>query len=220
MGILRDHYLSRSNFTAEPPLFMGLTHSSTGEVFTRSGPGPQHNRDYGLFARFTGPGGNRILVFAGIADVGVSAIVRFAGTADGPRSSTSSCRHSRNRYLARFEVLVEARGHSRTDLDSPISSVLTRCATHSPCRLGSCSTRGPTRSPYPRSAPRTSDDDPSALRMPFTCCRFLLHRSCTGTTCRTRAAGRASRRAPSAAAPHDRRNAGRRIPISTAESRA
>ena len=76
MAILKDYYFSRSNFSSDAPLYMSLARPASGEVFTRSGPVPQHNRDYGVFARFTGPAGNQIVVFAGIGDVGVSAVVR------------------------------------------------------------------------------------------------------------------------------------------------
>ena len=61
MATWREYFLARSNFTAEPPLFMSFARKD-GEVFTRSGPVPQLNRDYGIVARFAGPTGNQILV--------------------------------------------------------------------------------------------------------------------------------------------------------------
>ena len=117
MAILQDYYFSRSNFTTDAPLFMSLAHTASGEVFTRSGPVPQHNRDYGVFARFAGPAGNQIVVFAGIGDVGVSAVVRSVTSVAGTERIESLLRE-RDLDVARgVEVLVEADGHSRTDLD-------------------------------------------------------------------------------------------------------
>ena len=117
MGILRDYYFTRSNFAPDAPLFMSLTDSSGGEVFTRSGPGPQHNRDYGLFARLTGPAGNRIVVMAGIGDVGVSAVVRALHT-DAGDEQIAGFRDAAGIDAGNdFELLIEAKGHSRTDLD-------------------------------------------------------------------------------------------------------
>jgi len=116
MALLRDYYFTRSNFSIDSPLFMSLTHRDSGEVFTRSGPGPQQNRDYGLFARFSGPTGNQILVFAGIGDVGVSAIVRSLHTDDGRQHIDALLRSAQIDAAQDFEVLIEVEGHSRTDL--------------------------------------------------------------------------------------------------------
>ena len=119
MATWRDYFLGTSNFTAEPPLFMSLARKD-GEVFTRSGPVPQHNRDYGLVARFAGPTGNQILVLTGIGDVGVLAAVRFAGTELGIDQLETVLRTSEIDIHAGFEVLVEADGHSRADLGTRV----------------------------------------------------------------------------------------------------
>jgi hypothetical protein len=124
MGILRDYYFTRSNFEPDEPLFLSLTESSSGEVFTRSGPVPQYNRDYGLFARLTGPAGNRIVVMAGIGDVGVSAVVR-AMHSDGSDEQGAAVRAAAGIDAGDdFELLIEADGHSRTDLDSMVLRAL------------------------------------------------------------------------------------------------
>ena len=124
MGILRDYYFTRSNFAPDAPLFLSLTESSSGEVFTRSGPVPQYNRDYGLFARLTGPAGNRIVVMAGIGDVGVSAVVR-AMHSDGRDEQGAAVRAVADFEVGDdFELLIEADGHSRTDLDSMVLRAL------------------------------------------------------------------------------------------------
>jgi hypothetical protein len=121
MGILKDYYFARSNFAADPPLFMALTHAASGEVYARSGPVPQHNTDYGLLARYSGPAGNQILVFAGIGDVGVLAAVRALNTRTGlelVQAALAAGDVDVDVDAERgFEVLLEARGHSRTDLD-------------------------------------------------------------------------------------------------------
>jgi hypothetical protein len=119
-GILRDYYFTRSNFIAEPPLLVTLTNVGNGERFTRSGPGPQHNRDYGLFARVTGPAGNRIVMMMGIGDVGVSAVVRAMHAGAGRERTDELLGAAGIGATQDFELLVEAEGHSRTDLDFEI----------------------------------------------------------------------------------------------------
>ena len=115
MATWREYFLARSNFTVEPPLFMSFARKD-GEVFMRSGPVPQLNRDYGIVARFAGPTGNQILVLTGIGDVGVLAAVRSAGTAAGIDEVETLMRSAEIDAADGFEVLVEADGHSRTDL--------------------------------------------------------------------------------------------------------
>jgi hypothetical protein len=117
MAILRDYYFSRSNFLAEGPLYMRLVHDATGVEYVRSGPVPQHNKDYGLVARFAGPSGNHILVFSGIGDVGVLAAVRSLGTQAGLDRIGALLSSTDIEVASGFEVLLEAEGHSRTDLD-------------------------------------------------------------------------------------------------------
>jgi hypothetical protein len=115
MGILREYYFARSNFAADQPLFVSLTNSATGAVYERSGPGPQHNTDYGLVAAFTGPAGNRMLVIAGIGDVGVSAAARALATRSGFEMLAQPLQTLAT-TPTEVEVLIEAVGHSRTDL--------------------------------------------------------------------------------------------------------
>jgi hypothetical protein len=143
MGILRDYYFTRSNFAPDAPLFMSLTDSISGEVFTRSGPGPQHNRDYGLFARLHGPAGNRIVVMAGIGDVGVSAVVRAMHSGGGDEQSATLRDAAGIDAAHDFELLIEAKGHSRTDLDfTVLRAIALRTSGASPA-TGTTSTRGP-----------------------------------------------------------------------------
>jgi hypothetical protein len=119
MATWRDYFLGKSNFTAEPPLFMSFARKD-GEVFTRSGPVPQHNRDYGIVARFTAPTGNEVVVLTGIGDVGVLAAVRAAGTEPGIHQVEAGLRAAEVDVGAGFEVLVEADGHSRMDLGARV----------------------------------------------------------------------------------------------------
>jgi hypothetical protein len=119
MATWRDYFLGKSNFTAEPPLFMSFARKD-GEVYMRSGPVPQHNRDYGIVARFTGPTGNEIVVLTGIGDVGVLAAVRVAGTRLGIDQIEAQLRASEVDVDAGFEVLIEADGHSRMDLGARV----------------------------------------------------------------------------------------------------
>jgi hypothetical protein len=116
MGLFRSYFFSHSNFCAES-LFLELTHSVTGQIYAQTGPVPQRNRDYGLFATFTGPAGNQILVFSGIGDVGVLAAARSLNTREGIRQVEQRIETDELDMSNGFEVLLEADGHSRTDLD-------------------------------------------------------------------------------------------------------
>ena len=122
-SILRDYYFARSNFESSPPLFMSLVDTSTGTTYLRSGPVPQHNMDYGLVSRFTGPAGNEILVFAGIGDVGVLAAVHSLSTQHEAARIEEMLRSTEIEISNGFEVLLEADGHSRTDLDLRVVGV-------------------------------------------------------------------------------------------------
>jgi hypothetical protein len=116
MGFLREYYFGKSNFCSEPPLFMTLTHIAHGDAYVRTGPVPERNTDYGLFARFLGPSGNQILVFTGIGDVGVLAAVDSLSRSDGIGQVEQLLRSAEMDLSSGFEVLIEADGHSRTDL--------------------------------------------------------------------------------------------------------
>jgi hypothetical protein len=116
MGLLRDYYFTKSNFSSESP-YLDVVHSETGHVFARSGPLPKHNTDYGLFARFSGPSGNQILVFSGIGDPGVLAAARSLNTANGIQQIDQMLESGALDVSNGWEVLLEVEGHSRTDLD-------------------------------------------------------------------------------------------------------
>ena len=117
MATWREYLIGTSNFTVEPPLFMGFARKD-GEVYERSGPVPEHNRDYGLVTRFVGSTGNQILVLTGIGDAGVPA-VRIAGTDMGIGQS-KPVRTAEIDTGAGFEVLVEVDAHSRTELGARV----------------------------------------------------------------------------------------------------
>ncbi len=132
-SVLRDYYLARSNFESNPPLFMSLVDTSTGTTYLRSGPVPQHNKDYGLVARFTGPAGNEILVLSGIGDVGVLAAVHSFSTQRAAARIEEMLRSTEVETSNGFEVLLEADGHSRTDLDFRVIGVYPFGAESSKC---------------------------------------------------------------------------------------
>ena len=119
MATWREYLIGTSNFTVEPPLFMGFARKD-GEVYERSGPVPEHNRDYGLVTRFVGSTGNQILVLTGIGDAGVLAAVRIAGTDMGIDQVDTLLRTAEIDTGAGFEVLVEVDAHSRTELGARV----------------------------------------------------------------------------------------------------
>lgn len=123
MGILRDYYLTRSNFRMKQP-YLDVLRAATGRVFARSGPLPSRNTDYGLFARFPGPSGNQIVIFSGIGDVGVLATTRALNSEAGMKQIKDSIESSGLEVSNGWEVLLEADGHSRTDLDFRVLDVL------------------------------------------------------------------------------------------------
>jgi hypothetical protein len=73
--------------------------------------------DYGLFARFDGPSGNQILVFSGIADIGVAAAARALSTEESiGRIEEMIASHALD-PSAGLEILLEVDGQSRTETD-------------------------------------------------------------------------------------------------------
>jgi hypothetical protein len=116
MGVLGEYYSKISSFDVQPP-YLQVVRTETGESFTRSGPLPQSNTDYGLFARFEGPTGNQIVLFSGIGDPGVLATARALNGAEGIRQIEQMVASNAIDASGNWEALIEVDGHSRTDLD-------------------------------------------------------------------------------------------------------
>jgi hypothetical protein len=118
MGLLREYYFSKSRFQSEPP-FLNLTSAASGVSFERAGPVPGNNTDYALFASLKGPADNAMIIMTGISDVGVLASTRFFSSRDGAGQIEEILTSPDTPYndVGGFEVLLEVKGHSRTDLD-------------------------------------------------------------------------------------------------------
>lgn len=103
--------------------FDELIVKETGDVYVSGGglPSASRNyRDYGLFATFPGPAGNRLMVVAGTRDAGLMQTAQAvsdprhvarleAAAPDAPLGASPS-----------FEVLYEVSGLDRTNLDAAI----------------------------------------------------------------------------------------------------
>ena len=98
--------------------FRFLRNRKSGREF-RATPGRQENsQDFGLFASFRGPEGNRILVLGSIgSDLGLLALVRGATTAQGLQQLTALL--TRDGALPdEFEAVMSVSGFYRTDLSA------------------------------------------------------------------------------------------------------
>lgn len=101
-----------------------LVDKKTGKVFAARGPMSRNGVDYGMFAEFRGPDGNRILIFSSVAsDIGLLQIVRSM-------TSKTELDHIKSMLKAQgagatdsFEALFSATGYDRTDLTAKIVEV-------------------------------------------------------------------------------------------------
>jgi hypothetical protein len=116
MGVLRDYYQTKSNFVFEPP-YLEIVHAGTEQVYSRTDDSSARIRDYGLFARFEGPSGNQILVFSGIADIGVAATARALSTEDSIGRIEEMIESHALDPSGDLEILLEVDGQSRTETD-------------------------------------------------------------------------------------------------------
>ncbi len=123
LGPLAALYNSLSRYDYDRPKNR-LTDRKTGKVMEARDPMSREGVDYGLFAEFRGPDGNRIMIFTSVAsDIGLLQIVRSM-------TSKTELEHIRQMLIAQgdakpdsFEALFSATGYDRTDLSAKIVEV-------------------------------------------------------------------------------------------------
>jgi hypothetical protein len=114
LGLLRNAVFTGSRFRVGET-YDELIDQTTGKSYVSQDGGPDYagetRKDYGYFATFTGPQGNRIVIVAGTRDVGVmqtaeavSSREELAQIKDHAKGSTS------------FEALYQVEGVSRVNL--------------------------------------------------------------------------------------------------------
>ena len=117
MGVLGDYFLRTSNFSVESP-FLGLSRKDTGETFAWSGDLFGQTRDYGLFAKMSGPGQGEIVVFTGISGIGMLHAVRALTDQASSHELERYLRTTLNGIPSGVEVLFEVLGYDRVDLEA------------------------------------------------------------------------------------------------------
>ena len=122
MGVLGDYFLRTSNFSVESP-FLGLRRKDTGETFAWSGDLFGQTRDYGLFAKMSGPGQGEIVVFTGISGIGMLHAVRALTDQANSRELERYLRTTLNGIPSGVEVLFEVMGYDRVDLEAKTTVV-------------------------------------------------------------------------------------------------
>ncbi len=102
---------------------MRLEDTSTGEAYSASGSWPAQRKDYGLFATFPGPTGNRIMILSSVAtDIGLLQIARSMTSMQTITELEAKLTKAGPRDGA-FEVLFSATGIARTDFQAEIVAI-------------------------------------------------------------------------------------------------
>jgi hypothetical protein len=121
MGALRDYFFEMSSFAIDSP-YLELYRKDASERFVWSGHLFGRTRDYGLFSKLPGPGRGEILVFAGISPPGMLHAVRALTDPSTARAVERNVRERLNDVPRALEVLFEAKGYDRVDLEATMIS--------------------------------------------------------------------------------------------------
>lgn len=107
------------NYEQEP---RRLVDTVSGEIFAPSPGRREHANDYGLFASFRGPAGNRVMVFASVgSELGLLPLMRSVTSAAGlAELQARLTRDGRDPLPDEFEALVAVSGYYRTDLSAEL----------------------------------------------------------------------------------------------------
>jgi len=121
LGPLRDPVFSRSHFRFGAS-YDQLIDQQTGQSYVSEAflgaPGDQIYRDYGFFATFEGPAGNRIAILSGARDTAVMGLAEAMTRPDQLRLLEQAAGGRRD-----FEALFEVRGQSHVDLEARLISL-------------------------------------------------------------------------------------------------
>ncbi|MDU0352852.1 hypothetical protein RS130_01970 [Paraglaciecola aquimarina] len=119
LGLL-DAYFQGSNFRLKkntPALF----HKTTDKVYRITGQLHQEYTDYGSFAKFKGPSGNQVYLFAGFSDASIIQMAKYLTNVDKLNSAEFVTYYPQGESLKTgFELIFSASSFDRTDLDSNI----------------------------------------------------------------------------------------------------
>lgn len=114
LGLLRNAVFTGSRFRVGET-YDELIDQTTGKSYVSQDGGPDYagetRKDYGYFATFTGPQGNRIVIVAGTRDVGV---MQTAEAVSSREELAQIKDHAKG--AASFEALYEVEGVSRVNL--------------------------------------------------------------------------------------------------------
>ncbi len=116
LGALRDPVFSRSLFQFGAS-YDQLIDNKTGKSYVSeaflAAPGDQMYRDYGFFATFEGPAGNRIAILSGTRDTAVMGVAEAMTQPERVRRVEAATQGERD-----FEALFEVKGQKHVNLEA------------------------------------------------------------------------------------------------------
>lgn len=114
LGLLKEMVFAGSRFTFGDTYDELIDTNGRHYITQEGGPDParadQKHKDFGYFSTFTGPNGNKIVVVAGMRDIGVMQTSEAATDVDTLQAMTGQTRASA------FEALYEVEGMRRINL--------------------------------------------------------------------------------------------------------
>lgn len=130
LGPLIGHYLQQLRYDYDAQ-HGSLTDTLSHQSYLPAGELSHQRTDYGLIAKFQGPSGNHIMVFASVArNVGLQQIVSTLTSVDGLAAFESKWRDRYAEVPSSFEALVAVTGFRRTDLAAEVVDVNALPAPH------------------------------------------------------------------------------------------
>jgi hypothetical protein len=98
-----------------------LRDTGSGRVYAPSPGRRERANDFGLFASFRGPAGNRIMVLASVgSDLGLLPLVRRLTSAEGLAELRDRLADETGALPDAFEALIAVNGYYRTDLSAEL----------------------------------------------------------------------------------------------------
>lgn len=123
LGPLAGHYLLRSRYRYDGEK-LSLTDTQSHREFMPGGELGKQRTDYGVAAKFLGPSGNHVMIFASVGrNAGLLQIVRTLTSPEGLDAFESRLRAQSRGAPDSFEALLAVTGFKRTDLGADIIDV-------------------------------------------------------------------------------------------------
>ncbi len=116
LGPLASDYHGQSHYRFDAATAT-ITDTESDRQYQPEGDLADHHTEYALVARYTGPGGNCVMLFtAGGRNAGLMQVVRMLTSPEGLEKMRPSSGDSAARLPDSFEAVVAVSGYKRTDL--------------------------------------------------------------------------------------------------------